>query len=168
MGEFEGLAAQILIFFLFTPFCLIARYGGRALDRRYARAECRATMREYGIDEVEWHEAGTVEVEDGEVRMPDLPDAPGLRRLEFVGPYPGLRSVTITGSGSLHRLTVEPRPGRQFADDDMRAHVTFGGTINVSYIDSVASSHGAFDLADRLNRRRVVDLMRQQAELEVA
>jgi hypothetical protein len=168
MGEFEGLAAQILIFFLFTPFCLIARYGGRALDRRYARAACRASMREYGIDEVEWHEAGTVVVEDGEVRMPDLPDAPGLRRLEFVGPFPGLRSVTITGSGNLHRLTVEPRPGRQFADDDMRAHVNFGGTINVSYIDSVASSRGVFDLADRLSRRRVVDLMRQQAELEVA
>lgn len=168
MGELEGLAAQILIFFLFTPLCLIARYGGRALDRHAARVECRATMREFGIDDVEWRDAGSVEFEDGELRMPDLPDAPGVRRLEFVGPYPGLRAVTITGSGNLHRLTVEPHPGRQFADDDMRAHVRVGGTINVSYIDAVASSRGEFDLADQLNRRRVVDLMRQQADLEVA
>jgi hypothetical protein len=168
MGELQGLAAQILIFFLFTPACLIARYGGRALDRRAARGECRAAMRAYGIDAVEWHEAGRIEIQDGELRMPDLPDAPGLRRLEFVGPHPRYRSITITGSMNLHRLTVEPRPGRQFADDDMRAHVKIGGTINVSYIDFVASRRGALDLADRLNRRRVVDLMRQQAELEVA
>jgi hypothetical protein len=168
MGEFEGLAAQILIFFLFTPFCLIARYGGRALDRRHVRAECRATMREYGIDEVEWHPVGCVEVDGGQLRLPDLPETPGLRRLEFVGPYPGDRSITITGSGNLHRLMVEPRPGRQFADDDMRAHVQVGGTIHVSYIDRVDSRQGALDLADLLNRRRVVDLMRQQADLEVA
>jgi len=168
MGEFVGLAAQVLIFFIFTPFCLVARYGGRALDVRHARAECRAAMREYGIDHVEWHDAGDVSVENGELRMPALPDAPGLRRLEFVGPYPGLRSITITGTGSLHRLSVEPRPGRQFADDDMKAHVKVGGTIHVSYLDQVASTSGSFDLADRTNRRRVVDLMRQQAELETA
>ena len=163
-----GLAAQVLVFFIFTPFCLIARHGGHALDVRHARAECRATMREYGIDHVEWQEAGEVAVEEGELRMPDLPDRPGVRRLEFVGPYPGLRSVTITGARSLHRLSVEPRPGRQFADDDMVAHVRVGGAINVSYIDAVASSAGVYDLADRTNRVRVVDLMRQQAELEMA
>ena len=28
MGEFIGFAAQAGIFFLFTPFCLIAKYGG--------------------------------------------------------------------------------------------------------------------------------------------
>jgi len=168
MGEFVGFAAQILVFFIFTPFCLIARHGGHALDVRHARAECRAAMRAYGIDHVEWHDAGEVAVEDGELRMPDLPDAPGVRRLDFIGPYPGLRSVTITGAQSLHRLTVEPRPGRQFADDDMVAHVTVGGAIQVSYIDEVASNAGVYDLADRTNRIRVVDLMRQQAELEVA
>jgi len=168
MGDFVGFAAQVLVFFIFTPFCLIARHGGHALDVRAARAACRATMREYGIDDVRWRDAGEVAVEAGELRMPDLPDAPGVRRLEFVGPYPGLRSVTITGAQSLHRLTVEPRPGRQFADDDMVAHVTVGGVIHVSYIDAVDSRAGAYDLADRTNRIRVVDLMRQQAELEVA
>jgi hypothetical protein len=168
MDEFVGIAAQVLVFFIFTPFCLIARYGGRALDARHARAECRATMRAYGIDHVEWHEAGEVGLEDGELRMPELPDAPGVRRLEFVGPYPGLRSVTITGTGNLHRLSVEPHPGRQFADDDMRAHVQVGGIINVSYIDSVDCTTGTFDLADRTNLHRVVDLMRQQAELDAA
>jgi hypothetical protein len=168
MGEFVGFAAQVLVFFIFTPFCLIARHGGHALDVRHARAECRAVMRECGIDHVEWQEAGEVLVEDGALKMPDLPDAPGVRRLEFVGPYPGLRSVTITGAQSLHRLTADPRPGRQFADDDMVAHVTVGGVIHVSYIDEVAAVAGVYDLADRTNRVRVVDLMRQQAELEVA
>ena len=168
MGEFVGLAAQVLVFFIFTPFCLIARHGGHALDVRAARAECRATMRAYGIDHVDWRDAGEVAVEDGELRMPELPDTPGVRRLEFVGPYPGLRSVTITGARSLHRLSVGPRPGRQFADDDMKAHLLVGGTINVSYLDAVATNAGAYDLADRTNRFRVVDLMRQQAELEVA
>jgi hypothetical protein len=50
----------------------------------------------------------------------------------------------------------------------MKAHLLVGGTINVSYLDAVATSAGAYDLADRTNRFRVVDLMRQQAELEVA
>jgi len=168
MGEFVGFAAQILVFFIFTPFCLIARYGGHALDVRYARAECRAAMRAYGIDHVEGHDAGCVELEDGELRMPALPDAPGVRRLEFIGPYPGLRSITITGTQSLHRLSVEPRPGRQFADDDMKAHVQVGGAINVSYLDLVPTTTGLYDLGDRTNRVRMVDLMRQQAELEVA
>jgi len=168
MGEFVGFAAQILVFFIFTPFCLIARHGGHALDVRHARAECRAAMRAYGIDHVEWHDAGCVELEDGELRMPALPDAPGVRRLEFIGPYPGLRSITITGTQSLHRLSVEPRPGRQFADDDMKAHVRVGGAINVSYLDLVPTTTGLYDLGDRTNRVRMVDLMRQQAELEVA
>jgi hypothetical protein len=168
MSELQGLAAQILVFFLFTPFCLIARYGGRALDLRHARAECRAAMRACGIDHVDWHVVGEIAVENGELRMPDLPDAPGVRRLEFVGPHPGLRSVTITGAPSLHRLTVEHRPGRQFADDDMLAHVSVGGIINVSYLDRIASGSGLFDLADHANRLRVVDLMRRQADLEVA
>lgn len=168
MGEFVGFAAQFLVFFLFTPFCLIARYGGRALDVRHARAECRAALRDCGIDHVEWHPAGLVSVEDDTLLMPELPDAPGVRRLEFVGPYPGIRAVTITGSTSLHRLSVGPRPGRQFADDDMKAHVRVGGVINVSYLDVFSSTSAVFDLADQTNRVRVVDLMRQQADLEAA
>lgn len=163
-----GVAAQVLIFFIFTPFCLLARYGGRALDVRHARAECRAAMRDCGISRVEWRVAGTVGVADGELQMPDLPDAPGVRRLEFVGPLPGDRSVTIVGTSSLHRLSVEPRPGRQFADDDMRAHVRVGGIINVSYLDAVVTVAGDYDLANRANRHRVVDLMRREAELEAA
>ena len=45
MGELVTLATQVGIFFLFTPACLIARYGGRAIDLRRANAERRAIMR---------------------------------------------------------------------------------------------------------------------------
>ena len=64
MGELLTLGTQVGIFFLFTPACLIARYGGRAIDRRKANAERRATMRTYGIDDVAWQTAGDVTVDD--------------------------------------------------------------------------------------------------------
>ena len=54
MGELVTFATQAGIFFLFTPFCLLARYGGRAIDLRKASAERRATMRTYGIDDLAW------------------------------------------------------------------------------------------------------------------
>ena len=44
MGELLTLAAQAGIFFLFTPLCLIARYGGRAIDLHKADIERRAAM----------------------------------------------------------------------------------------------------------------------------
>ncbi|HJR89665.1 MAG TPA: hypothetical protein VJ782_05840, partial [Aeromicrobium sp.] len=64
MGEFVAFATQAGIFFLFTPFCLIARYGGRAIDLRKADAERRAVMRAYGIDRVDWQSAGDVVLDD--------------------------------------------------------------------------------------------------------
>jgi hypothetical protein len=167
MGELVTLATQVSIFFLFTPACLIARYGGRAIDLRRANAERRAIMRAYGIDDVEWQVAGDVTVDDfGNLCLPHLPAVPGLRRLEFIGPYPGLREVTITGSANLHATSSERRPGWQFADDDMRAHVKAGGFIRVSFIDRVSSQGGGFDLADRAHRLHAVDLMRQEALIE--
>jgi hypothetical protein len=169
MGEFIGFAAQAGIFFLFTPFCLIARYGGRAIDLRKADAERRAVMRQYGIDRVDWQHAGEVTIdESGRTRMPDLPAAPGLRRLDFVGPFPGLHAVTINAAGNLHALATDRGPGRQFADDDMQAHLKLGGVITVSYIDTVTSHTGVLDLADTTRRRQVLDFMRQGAEIELA
>lgn len=168
MGEFIGFAAQAGIFFLFTPFCLIAKYGGRAIDLHKAAAERRAVMREYGIDDVEWQFAGEVTLTDsGETRMPELPHGPGLRRLDFVGPFPGLHAVTISGAGNLHALATDRRPGWQFADDDMKAHLKLGGVINVSYIAAV-TSHAGLDLSDQTHRRQLLDFMRQGAELELA
>lgn len=169
MGEFIAFAAQAGIFFLFTPLCLIARFGGRAIDLRKADAERRATMRTYGIDDVAWQLAGEVKLDDrGELRMPQLPAAPGIRRLEFLGPYPGLRQVTITGTVNLYALANDWRPGRQFADDDMKGHLKTGGVIRVSYIDQIASRQGGFDLADATHRLQAVDFMRQGAEIEAA
>jgi len=169
MGEFIGFAAQAGVFFLFTPFCLIARYGGRALDLRKADHDRRAVMREYGIEQVAWQPAGEVTLDDvGETRMPDLPAAPGLRRLDFLGPFPGLHYVTINASCDLHALATDRRPGRQFADDDMKAHLKLGGVIAVSYIDTIPSRDGMFDLRDGARRRQVLDFMRQGAEIELA
>lgn len=169
MGEFIGFAAQAGIFFLFTPFCLIARYGGRALDLRKAAAERRAVMRAYGIDDVAWQPAGEVTLDArGEPRMPALPAAPGLRRLDFVGPFPGFHAVTINSARNLGALATDRRPGRQFADDDMKAHLKLGGVITVSYIDTVSSQAGVLDLADTERRRQLLDFMRQGAELELA
>jgi hypothetical protein len=169
MGELVTFATQAGIFFLFTPFCLLARYGGRAIDLRKASAERRATMRTYGIDDLAWEPAGEATLDDfGNLRLPRLPATPGLRRLEFIGPHPGLREVTITGAANLHALSVERRPGWQFADDDMKAHLKSGGIIRVSFMDRVASQAGVFDLADRSRRLQAVDLMRQEAELEAA
>lgn len=169
MGELVAFGTQIGIFFLFTPFCLIARYGGRAIDLRRANAERRATMRMYGIEDVAWQTAGDVTVDDfGNLGLPHLPAGPGLRRIEFLGPYPGMREVTITGAMNLEALSSERRPGWQFADDDMRAHLKLGGLIRVSFIDRVASRDGVFDLADRACRLQAVDLMRQQAQIEAA
>lgn len=169
MGELMTLAAQAGIFFLFTPLCLIARYGGRAIDLRKAAAERRATMRMYGIDGVAWEPAGEATLDDfGNLRLPRLPAAAGLRRLEFIGPYPGMREVTITGAANLQALSAERGPGWQFADDDMRAHLKVGGVIHVSYIDTIASRDGRFDLADQTHRRQALDFMRQGAEIELA
>lgn len=169
MGDFLAFAAQAGIFFLFTPFCLIARYGGRAIDLHKAASERRATMRACGIDRLEWLWAGDMSVdEQGVLRSPVLPESPGLRRLEFVGPYPGLRQVHITGTANLYALATEHRPGRQFADDDMVAHLKLGGAIGVSFIDIVESRDGLFDLADRAQRDQVVDFMRQEAEIQAA
>jgi hypothetical protein len=169
MGELLTLATQAGIFFLFTPFCLIARYGGRAIDLHRAEAERRATMRAHGIDHVEWITAGQMTRDDlGELRHPALPPSPGLRRLEYLGPYPGLRHIHITGSVNLHALATDRRAGRQFADDDMTAHLKLGGVINVSYIDIIESRDGLFDLADRTQRVQAVDFMRQGAEIELA
>jgi hypothetical protein len=169
MGELVTLAAQAGIFFLFTPLCLIARYGGRAIDLRKAAAERRATMRMYGVDGVAWEPAGEAALDDfGNLHLPRLPAAPGLRRLEFTGPYPGMREVTITGAANLQALSAERRPGWQFADDDMRAHLKVGGVIHVSYIDTITSRDGAFDLADRMHRQQAVDFMRQEAQIEAA
>ena len=169
MGEFVAFAAQAGIFFLFTPLCLIARYGGRAIDLRKADAERRATMRMYGIDALVWEPAGQAMLDDfGNLRLPRLPAVPGLRRMEFIGPYPGLREVTITGAANLHTLSLERPPGWQFAEDDMKAHLKLGGVINVSYIDTIASRQGVFDLADRSQRLRAVDLMRHEAQIEAA
>jgi len=169
MGEFVTFAAQAGIFFLFTPFCLIARYGGRAIDLHKADAERRATMRRCGIDGVAWQPAGEATLDDfGHVRLPRLPAAPGLRRLEFIGPYPGLREVTITGSADLRGLSSERRPGWHFADDDMKAHLKAGGVIRVSFIDRVPLRDGVLDLADRAQRLQVVDLMRQDAAIQAA
>jgi len=169
MGELLTLGTQVGIFFLFTPFCLIARYGGRAIDLHKANAERRATMRMYGIDDVAWQFAGDVTVDDfGNLCLPSLPAVPGLRRLEYLGPYPGLREVTITGAANLHTLCSERLPGWQFADDDMRAHLKSGGNIRVSFIDRVSSRDGVFDLADRMHRLQAVDLMRQEAQIEAA
>ena len=169
MGELVAIGTQIGIFFLFTPFCLIARYGGRAIDLRKANAERRATMRMYGIDDVAWQTAGDVTVDDfGNLCSPRLPAAPGLRRLEFLGPFPGMREVTITGAANLDALSSERRPGWQFADDDMRAHLKSGGYIRVSFIDRVTSRDEVFDLADREYRLQAVDLMRQEAQIEAA
>lgn len=169
MGELVTLATQAGIFFLFTPLCLIARYGGRAIDLRKADAERRATMRMYGIDGLAWELAGEAMLDDGgNLRMPRLPASPGLRRLEFIGPHPGLREVTITGAADLHTLSSERRPGWQFADDDMKAHLKLGGTIRVSFIDRIPSREGVFDLADRAQRLQAVDLMRQEAQIELA
>lgn len=169
MGELVTLAAQAGIFFLFTPLCLIARYGGRAIDLHKADAERRATMRMHGIDDVAWEPAGEATLDDfGNLRLPRLPVAPGLRRLEFIGPYPGLREVTITGAANLHALSSERRPGWHFADDDMKAHLKLGGVIKVSFIDRIVSREGAFDLADRSHRLQAVDLMRQDAQIEAA
>jgi hypothetical protein len=166
MGEFVAFAAQAGIFFLFTPLWLVARYGGHAIDLRKADAEHRATLRTYGIDDVAWQTAGDVTVDDfGNLCLPSLPAGPGLRRLEFIGPYPDMREVTITGAADLHALSSERRPGWQFADDDMRAHLKLGGVIQVSYIDTIASRDGQFDLADSAHRRQAVDLMRQGAAL---
>ena len=169
MGELVTLAAQAGIFFLFTPACLIARYGGRAIDLRKANAERRATMRMYGIEDVAWQAAGDVTMDDfGNLCLPRLPAVPGLRRLELLGPYPGMREVMITGAGSLAALSSERRPGWQFADDDMRAHLKLGGFIRVSFIDRVSSQDGSFDLGDRAHRLQAVDLMRQEAQIEAA
>jgi hypothetical protein len=169
MGGFIGFAAQAGIFFLFTPLCLIARYGGRALDLRRADSERRAVMRAYGIDGVEWQPAGEAMLDaSGALHMPELPAAPGLRRLEFLGPYPGLRYVTINASANLYGLAADRRPGRQFADDDMIGHLKLGGVIKVSYIDTIRSGDGLFDLADQTRRRQALDLMRQGAEIELA
>lgn len=169
MGEFLAFAMQAGIFFLFTPFCLIARYGGRAIDLHKAEVERRAVMRAHGIERVEWRAAGPVILDArGELSQPTLPPSPGLRRLEFIGPYPGLRDVHITGTGNLHQLASARRPGRQFADDDMRAHLKLGGVINVSYIDIIESRDGLFDLADRAQRVQAVDFMRQEAEIQAA
>jgi hypothetical protein len=169
MGEFVAFAAQAGIFFLFTPVCLIARYGGRALDLRKADVERRAVMRQYGIDRVDWQHAGEVTLDErGETRMPDLPAAPGLRRLDFVGPFPGLHAVTMNAASNLRALATDRRPGRQFADDDMKAHLKLGGTILVSYIDTIGSGAGGVDLSDIAHRRQVLDFMRQGAEIELA
>jgi len=169
MGELVAIGTQIGIFFLFTPFCLIARYGGRAIDLRKANAERRATMRMYGIDDVAWQMAGDATVDDfGNLCLPRLPAGPGLRRIEFLGPYTGMREVTITGSENLQALSTERRPGWQFADDDMRAHLKLGGLVRVSFIDRVTSRDGVFDLADRAHRLQAVDLMRQQAQIDAA
>ena len=169
MGELVTFATQAGIFFLFTPFCLIARWGGRAIDLRRAEAERRAAMRACGFGDVAWQPAGLARLDDfGNLRLPRLPASPGLRRLEFLGPHPGLREVMITGAANLHALSSEPRPGWQFADDDMKAHLKSGGAIRVSYIDRVTSREGAFDLADRSQRMQAVDLMRQEAAIEAA
>jgi hypothetical protein len=169
MGEFVAFATQAGIFFLFTPFCLIARYGGRAIDLRKADAERRATMRTYGIDTVEWKPAGEVTLDDaGMLRMPTLPASPGIRRMEFLSPHSVHREVTITGTVNLHALMSERRPGWQFAHDDMKAHLKLGGVIRVSYIDRIDARTGVFDLADRASRIQAVDLMRQEAEIQAA
>ncbi|HJR89827.1 MAG TPA: hypothetical protein VJ782_06695 [Aeromicrobium sp.] len=169
MGEFVAFAAQAGIFFLFTPVCLIARYGGRAIDLRKADAERRVAMRRYGIGDAAWQSAGEVVLDDfGNLRLPRLPAAPGLRRLEFIGPYPGLFEVTITGTANLEALSSERRPGWQFADDDMKAHLKSGGVIQVSFIDHIASPEGSFDLADRARRLQAVDIMRQDAAIQAA
>jgi hypothetical protein len=169
MGELVTFAAQAGIFFLFTPLCLIARYGGRAIDLHKADVERRATMRTYGIDGVDWQSAGEATLDDhGNLRLPLLPAAPGVRRLEFIGPHPGLREVTITGAANLAALSSDLRPGWQFADDDMRAHLKSGGVVRVSYIDRITCREGSFDLADRAHRLQAVDLMRQEAQLEAA
>ena len=169
MGELVTLAAQAGIFFLFTPLCLMARYGGRAIDLRKAAAERRATMRMHGIDGVAWAPAGEATLDDfGNLRLPRLPAAAGLRRLEFIGPHPGMREVTITGAANLQALSAERRPGWQFANDDMRAHLKLGGVIHVSYIDTITSRDGVFDLGDRTYRLQAVDVMRQEAQIEAA
>ena len=169
MGELVTLAAQAGIFFLFTPLCLVARYGGRAIDLRKAAAERRATMRMHGIDGVAWESAGEATLDDfGNLRLPRLPAAAGLRRLEFIGPHPGMREVTITGATNLQALSAERRPGWQFADDDMKAQLKAGGIIRVSFIDRIVSSEGVFDLADRMHRQQAVDFMRQEAQIEAA
>ena len=169
MGELVAFAAQAGIFFLFTPVCLIARYGGRALDLRKADAERRATMRMCGIDRVAWQPAGEAVLDDfGNLQLPRLPVAPGLRRLEFLGPGTGQREVMITGTANLHALSSQRRPGWQFAEDDMKAHLKSDGVIRVSYVDRIAAREGAFDLADRTHRLQAVDLMRQEAAIEVA
>ena len=169
MGEVVAFAAQAGIFFLFTPFCLIARYGGRALDLRKADADRRAAMRAHGIDTLDWSPAGEATLDDaGIVRMPTLPAVPGIRRLEFLGPHSAHREVTITGTVNLRALTSERRPGWQFAHDDMKAHLKAGGVIRVSYIDRIATRQGDYDLADRPSRIQAVDLMRQEAQIEAA
>jgi len=169
MGELVTLAAQAGIFFLFTPLCLIARYGGRAIDLRKADAERRATLRTYGIDDVAWESAGEVTLDDfGNLRVPRLPAAPGLRRLEFTGRYPGDREVTIIGTANLQALWSERGPGWQFDDDDMRAQLKAGGVIRVSFIDRIASRGDVFDLTDRTHRQQAVDFMRQEAQIEAA
>lgn len=169
MGELVTLATQAGIFFLFTPLCLIARYGGRAIDLRKADAERRATMRMHGIDDVAWQPAGEATLDDfGNVRLPRLPAVAGLRRLEIIGPHAGMREVTITGAADLRGLAAERRPGWHFADDDMKAHLKSGGTIRVSFIDCIASRTGVVDLTDRSLRLQVVDLMRQDAAIQAA
>jgi hypothetical protein len=168
MRDLITFGSQVMVLFLFTPVCILARYAGQAVDLRRANAERQASMREFGIDHVEWRAAGEVTLDEtGSLRMPDLPAVPGLRRLEFVGGlYAGTRSVSITGTRDLHELTCGHRPGRQFADDDTRSHLRSGGTIRVSYIDAIASRDGEFDLSDGVKRRRVVDFMRREVEIE--
>ena len=169
MGELVTLAAQAGIFFLFTPFCLIARYGGRAIDLHKADAERRAAMRACGIDAVDWTLAGDAWLgDDGTVLLPDLPAVPGLRRLEFLSERSTRGEVTITGTANLQALSSERRPGWQFAHGDMKAHLASGGVVRVSYIDRIDARAGAFDLADRSARMQAVDLMRQDAAIQAA
>jgi hypothetical protein len=168
MGEFVGFAAQILIFFAFTPVFVLSVVGGRVLDRRRADRNRRETMQRLGIETVTWRPAGQVTLAGSDLAMPELPAVPGLQRLEFLGPRRGQRHVTIAGAADLLGLWRNAPVGRRFAEHDMRSHLRLGGTVDVSYVDSITSREGLFDLADETNRQRAVAVLRQEAEIEAA
>lgn len=120
-------------------------------------AESVAALDALIVDGASWCHAGDASVDDGALHLPQVPAVPGIRRLDIS--YGDQYEVSIASGEDLRSTLALEGPDDEAYAQQLSSLVEAGGTVRVSYLDSLTVAGRTIPLDSEQLRRSLVDAL---------